>query len=307
MSSVIVKEHVVTVSTLQRTRWQEILVIWQDNRWLFTVAGWLLGMLTLPLLQYISLDISNLLTNLVPEAIGIVFTVLILDRLAENRAREQLQTRLIQEARSQSNETAKAAVDWMNAEGWLKRDSQVALLKGANLTNAKLGDADLRQADLQHTDFWRASLQHAHLRYANLQYANLNDANLRDAHLRYTSLQHAAMNNASLQHAYCEYANLQHADLTKANLKAATLYRASLRHAKLDDSQFDEKTILPDAQRIQNEAGELLKDEIGDYLYDNLWTPQTDMRRYTDPEHSDFWQPDYMASNYQGADKPWWV
>lgn len=295
-----------TVSMLQRTRWQEIMSIWKDNRWLFTVAGWLLGILTLPLLEQLSFNVPNLLTSLVPEAIGIVFTVLILDRLAENRAREQLQTRLIQEARSQSNETAKAAVDWMNAEGWLKRDGQVTLLRGANLTNAKLGDADLRQADLQHTDFWRASLQHAHLRYANLQYANLNDATLRDAHLRYANLHHATMNNASLQHAYCEYTNFHHASLTKANMKAATLYRANLRDAKLDEAQFDEKTILPDAERIQNESGELLKDETGDYLYDKHWTPQTDMRRYTDPEHPDFWQPDYLALDYQGADKPWW-
>ena len=125
-------------------RWEYITTLWQDNRWLFVVAGWLFGLLTFPLLQIINTDWQGLLYNLVPEAVGIVFTVLILDRLAANRARTELQKRLINETRSQSNETAKAAVDWMRAEGWLTRWDKIALLRSAHLREAKLQGANLR-------------------------------------------------------------------------------------------------------------------------------------------------------------------
>ena len=293
--------------TMASTRWHEITTIWKDNRWLFVVAGWFLGILTFPMLQTVSANFREMAISLVPEAIGIIFTVLILDRLAENRAREQLQTRLVHEARSQSNETAKAAVDWMNAEGWLKRESRTALLRGMNLNNAKLGDADLRSANLQQTDFWRANLTHAHLRYADLRGANFTDANLRDVHLRYATLQQATLTHTDLQHAYLEYANLQQAQLEKANLKAATLFCANLRDAHLDDAIFDEKTVLPDAQRLQDADGNFLKDESDDYIYDKYWTSTTDMQRYTNPQHPDFWQPHYLVAGYTAPDKPWWV
>jgi hypothetical protein len=58
------------------------------------------------------------------------------------------------------------------------------------------------------------------------------------------------------------------ADLRGTNFKAANLTGAILRNA-----QFSNKTILPD---------------------DKKWTPETDMTRYTNPNHPDFWQPDWV-------------
>jgi len=36
------------------------------------------------------------------------------------------------------------------------------------------------------------------------------------------------------------------------------------------------------------------RDENDKPIFDKYWTPDTDMSRYTDPEHTDFWQPDWV-------------
>jgi hypothetical protein len=65
-----------TTPLAEPKRWQEIATIWKDNRWLYIVAGLLLGVLVTPALQQITGDLNALIGNLVPEAVGIVFTVL---------------------------------------------------------------------------------------------------------------------------------------------------------------------------------------------------------------------------------------
>jgi uncharacterized protein YjbI with pentapeptide repeats len=107
---------------------------------------------------------------------------------------------------------------------------------------------------------------------ATLQDANLQGANLQDADLQKAYLQGAFLVQASLQGA-----NLQHANLHEATLKLSDLPSHIAR--------FDEKTILPDADNIGHEFNP---------IYDKYWTPETDMSRYTDSNHPDFWQPDWV-------------
>jgi uncharacterized protein YjbI with pentapeptide repeats len=66
-------------------------------------------------------------------------------------------------------------------------------------------------------------------------------------------------------------ANLQGASLFGAFLGGANLRRADLRGAVLKRANLDEFTILPDGTK---------------------WTPDTDMARFTDPDHPDFWRPE---------------
>ena len=146
-----------TATQSQPERWTEIAIIWKDNRWLYSLMGILLGILFTPAIEQITGDLNDLIGNLVPEAVGIVFTVLILNRFAENRTTEQLKRRLVREAGSQSNETAKAAVDWMRAEGWL--DKPNSLLKGANLGSAKLSGASFVKCNLEGVTLFDANLQ----------------------------------------------------------------------------------------------------------------------------------------------------
>jgi hypothetical protein len=73
-------------------------------------------------------------------------------------------------------------------------------------------------------------------------------------------------------------ANLRTANLRGTNLQGADLSGANLQGAHLTDAIFDEDTILPDA-------------EYDSGIYPSYWTPDTDMARFTDPDHPDFWDP----------------
>ena len=121
---------------------------------------------------------------------------------------------------------------------------------------ANLGGADLHRADLQRADF-----QGANLTGANLQLANMNNANLQDADLIMAHLQSATLHSANLSGANLWNTYLQGTDLSGANLQNATLLR----------SHFDINTILPDGTR---------------------WSEDTDLTRFTNPNHPDFGQPE---------------
>lgn len=214
------------------TRQEEIQRIWRDYQGLYVVAGVLIGWLSFPFLELIINDLSQLLIGLVPEAIGIGFTVFFLDRIYQQREIKQLKQRLIGEADSKSNETAKSAVDWMRREGWLTGDD--GLLKGADLNGANLKRASFPQAYLKGADLMGANLEGANLHGVNLEGVNLIDANLEGAYLGGT------------------------------NLKGAYLIGANLEEAQLGFA------TLPDGTK---------------------WTTDTDMSRFTDENHPDFWLP----------------
>jgi uncharacterized protein YjbI with pentapeptide repeats len=85
--------------------------------------------------------------------------------------------------------------------------------------------------------------------------------------LGFTDLQGAKLWYAYLKGALLIGANLQEVQFRLANLQGADLERANLHLAR-----FAESTILPDGTN---------------------WTPDTDMARFTDPGHPDFWPADH--------------
>ena len=219
--------------------------------------------------------------------------------------------RLGQEVASQSNEVARAAIEALRLEGWL--EGQEGILKGMNLEQANLQQADLKRANLQQAKLGGrsanergANLHQADLMNANLRSADLMYANLQEAYLVGTNLQDAYLVGATLERAYLREANLQDAKLWNANLQGANLQDANLRDAKLERVQFDEQTILPDATAITDAQGDWQKDAYGNYVFDKYWTRQTDMARYTDPNHPSFWEPAYLVQGHTGF-KPHWV
>ena len=40
------------------------------------------------------------------------------------------------------------------------------------------------------------------------------------------------------------------------------------------------------------------RDAEGKAIYDKHWTPETDMTRYTNPDHPDFWEPEYIKPDF---------
>lgn len=65
-------------------------------------------------------------------------------------------------------------------------------------------------------------------------------------------------------------ANFAGAHFVSPNFRGALLLNANFRNTILDGAIFDEHTTLPDGSN---------------------WTPETDMARFTDPNHLFFWQP----------------
>lgn len=138
---------------------------------------------------------------------------------------------------------------------------------GADLAWAELGQAKLLAADMQRAvligaDLSRADLRRAHLDSASLLGANLSRASLEGATLSRADLHWAHLNDADLSGTDLRQANLKGANLEYANLSGASLIHTNLRMAHLRGA------TLPDGSR---------------------WMPSSDLARFTDPAHPDFW------------------
>lgn len=270
-------------------------------------------------------------TNVFTELLSVGITILVLDRLNERRQTFREKERLRVLARSRANQVALNAIEEMRFNGWLEGDEsllqnaylaranlqtvnlananlQVARLyranlrgaylfrtslEGANLESSDLAEADLRRANLSYTKLSSVNFQDAIMGSANLQGATVSRANLQGARLRRAVLSETNLYRANLQMAYMISVNLAGADLQNANLQGAHLHNVNLVGAKLKGTRFDEKTILPDS--VRKSKG---RDADGRYFYDKYWSPDVDMTRYTNPEHPDFWQPEWAAAGF---------
>jgi uncharacterized protein YjbI with pentapeptide repeats len=227
-----------------------------------------------------------------PEMLGIIITVAFIDRLYrrrdDTRREQELQERLLREARSNLNHVALHAVSQLRDNQWLDGPEgrmKDAFLEHANLENAVLNQANLENADLTSSIFISADLHQARLVRAELEYANFTDANLWQANLENAIAECAILTDANLWEANLEKVNLENAilidatlwatNLTRANLRCANLQKAKLEGANLKGADlvgviYDTETMLPDG---------------------SPWNTDVDMARFTDPAHPDFWKP----------------
>jgi hypothetical protein len=230
-------------------------------------------------------------TNLFTEVISVIVTVGLIGLIFEHRRKQQLKRDLVQQTKRRSNDTVLDAIDALRENGWLTGEKGVlqgerwheAQMQGANLQEANLQDADLVKANLQGAKLGEANLHGANLIRANLQGADLVKANLQDADSVEANLKGTILVEATLQGADLWQADLQGTVLWWANLQGVDLRGANLKDTDLADAQFDENTILPDALPT-----------FDTNAWSSKWTPDTDMARFTDPDHPDFWQPGWV-------------
>ncbi len=271
--------------------------------------------------------------NLFSEGFGIIITVIIVDRLNQRRADNALRDELVSQVGSQSNDFAIDGLRRLKEKGWLSDEDN--LLRGKAIRSAKWQGADLEKIDLSKADLGGANLTEANLLYANLSQAilwsanlseadleggnlsqailwfanlseadlegtNMNGADLPDANLNKADLWGANLNKANLECANLTETNLEDANLNKANLwganlteadlDGANLSAANLRHANLQDAIIDEITRFDETTRLPD----------GTY-----WTPGTDMSRFTDPNHPNFWRSTHSNSP-ANPNSEWW-
>ncbi len=212
-------------------------------------------------------DAPDYWQNIYITGIGAVLTVGILDRQAEHRAVRQRKEELILQMGSPDNGFAVEAVRLLRQKGWLTDGS----LKGAFFWGANLYGATLVGANLHGANLHGANLVGAKLHSANLQGTRLPASNLQGANLQNAKLIGSNFSDSNLQGAYLMGANLHGAYLADANLQGAYLMGANLQDATLQGAKFNKSTWLPD---------------------NTYWTPDTDMTRFTDPNHPNFWRSD---------------
>jgi hypothetical protein len=161
--------------------------LFQENEWLYLLVGLVLGLLFFPLLErFQEAEVfREFLYDLVPEAVGIVFTVVIIDRLDSIREHRLVLDQLKRQMHSYYNPTALQAVEELRILGRLSDGS----VRGLDLRGADLREANLYQADLRDCDLRNAKLEGADLYEANLHNAQVNASQL--AHT--LALRHAIM------------------------------------------------------------------------------------------------------------------
>jgi len=168
------------------------------------------------------------------------------------------------------------------------------LLAGADLSGAQLANVHLEGANLKKICLWRADLSNADLESANLQEGWLGEANFSYAKLTSAHLQRVQLERSKLERVNLANANLCDADLNQANLSRASLYDAELQHVCLDHANLSGSNLL-----YANLQGASLRgtffDETTVLPDGTYWTLDTDMSRFTDPQH-----PDFVA--YEGPD-----
>jgi uncharacterized membrane protein YeaQ/YmgE (transglycosylase-associated protein family) len=150
-----------------RSRFGGRLQSLRESGWLFLIIGLIAGLLIPALMRILGSDPEGFLENLVPEFIGIVFTVLIIDTLDKRRENILVRDQLLRQLHSYYNPFALQSIEELRVLGYLSDGSLNGLdLRGSdwrdgNLYEAVLVGADLRNASLYNADFARANLKDA--------------------------------------------------------------------------------------------------------------------------------------------------
>jgi len=296
-----------TFTQIANERWQQICKIWGSSQIGYAVLLVIIGVLIGRFVLFPADEGYN--TNIYTEVLSVALTIFVLDRFAERRERDSYKRRLLREVRSQTPAVSVAALEALDAEGWWgdfraslqgnlvrryqweKVDLREKALSNSNLALANLTDANLVGVNLSDCILLRSSLANANMLGAKLENsilieadlsdaqmitgqlhgATLNDSNLSETILTASKFQSARLVRADFSDAVLIYCNLSEAILDGAILYGSNLQQAQLQGVSMVGTRFDKNTILPDG---------------------TFWTPETDMQRFTDPEHPEFWSPE---------------
>jgi uncharacterized protein YjbI with pentapeptide repeats len=307
-----------------KPRWQEVYRTLQTEisyRWkiyLVVILGIGCGVW-----RYQSYNIEHwqsFLNNFEAEFYGMLITVAGIyyfdKRRDDRRDEERLKTELLWQIHSRSNDVAISALDRLRVNGWLdlieKQNLREAKWAGADLREIDLSGANLELADLSGAHMASADLSGAIMELANLSSAIMELANLSGAHMRSTNLNGANMIRANLSGANMVSANLNGASMHRVNLSRANMVSANLNGANMINANLSSATMWNANLRGAKMGGANLSDadiwaahfykqtQLPDETY---WTAETDMTRFTNPDHPQFWRSDIPTSlTYQGKE-----
>ncbi len=228
----------------------------RHNQGLFAIVGFLCGLLLFPLVTQIE-GVNDFLGNLVPEAVGIIFTVAIIDRLNIWREEQQLKKRLVEQLGSRVNAVAVAAAEGLWANGWWSDDTlEEAHLERADLRGVDFGKANLTGVRFHHPRYGAARFDETTIMPDESKWSPETDLAVftdpeNSQYWRGHGLRGKSLVGKNLENANLKCADLRDCDLRKANLRGADLRGAQMQgsnvwQADLTNARFDETTYLPD-------------------------------------------------------------
>ncbi len=218
----------------------------------FIVFG-LLTVLILGLsMPYYLKDFDNIYMNVLAEAHGMLFDILIigillfwLRQVGEEKQRISQFIDEIDDFRMWESEEAAfrnvGNIKRLNRHGVYNIDLVGCYLKKTNLSGVNLENSNLNTANLSNGILIEANLQGTRMNQTNFENANLNHANLshsfasgsnfKDAFMIKANLSHAFLIKADFKNGFLMEANLSHCSLSETNFENANLYKADFRGA----------------------------------------------------------------------------
>lgn len=172
---------------------------------------------------------SDFYTNISTDLISIALTILVIDRLNEQRATEQIKRQLIRDLSSSDYGFATRAARELKANDWLYDGS----LNGADISGANLYNENLY--GLQMVRGWLIG--------ANLEFTNLNNATISDVTMNGSRLTEARMRNINLSESYISGSVLYKAVMTNSDLRRTDLSDSNLVNAILSDSNMEQASV----------------------------------------------------------------
>lgn len=253
-------------------RWKDIQAIWRSNQFLYGVAGFLAGILVFPAIEALSQNASGFLSSFVPEAVGIAFTVLLIDRIYRSVEGDKEKRRLILQMGSADNALSIQAIRELSMLEHIDDGSlRNRYFTGSNMEGAVLLNADMQGVHMVGVNLCDASLAHANLKNSNIAFCDFTDARLWNAELN-----NAALTNINFENVELFGADLRNTFMPDANLRGAVFLPYHPFDRFYGDAVLDETTLLPDESHYQPELG------------------LEQLLRFTDPNHPEFWQPEWV-------------
>ncbi len=228
----------------------------------------------------------NFVQGISTEMVGAILTGLlftfIVGTVEEIEADAALKTNLVLQLGSPDNGTALEALRELRSHGWHGDGT----LRGVNLSGANLRGANLEGVALRETNLINANLQGAVLVGTDLRGADLTGANLQDTVVEeyYLVSSDPSIRDLDAELFFLVAARLEPREYAclRAMVEQEVLEQETrseqLNRALLSLSlpfYVDERTTLPDRTK---------------------WMCGTDLKRFIDPEHPDFWRSDNPLS-----------
>lgn len=195
-------------------------------------------------LPYYSNDGGNFLEQVLAEAHGMIFDILIIGMLLywlNQRGEARQRIRDYQDEIDDFRQLESAEASYRTV-GNIKRLNRHQVTQ-INLVNSCLPRTNLNYVNLKGSNMNSANLSNSTLIESNMEGARLNQANFENSNLNQVCLRSAYASGANFKDAFLIKAQLQNALLIKANFNNAYLMEADLRGSYLMGADFEHASL----------------------------------------------------------------